>query len=75
MLDPLVVGLGGSGHQDGGERCSASGHIRGVDSSGISTVCLHLEKYTGAGFSMKHMLEKPRSEVWFLRVSAKHILI
>lgn len=38
VLDVLVPGLGGSGHHDGGVRLNASGHIRGVGSSGSSTV-------------------------------------
>lgn len=42
MLDALEVGLGGSGHHDGGERFAALGHIWGVGSLGTLTVCLHL---------------------------------
>lgn len=39
-----------------GERPWASGHIWRVEFGGKSTVCLHLEKYTGAGCSNQHIL-------------------
>jgi hypothetical protein len=34
VLDALEEAVGGSGHQDGGVRLRASGHIRGVGSAG-----------------------------------------